>query len=145
MRMSKETIIAIIFGVGFGALVGVFVLFQTKGGEETKVIPVGVEQDQKKVNPDKPPSDKTMKILAISSPVGAPMVTENTIKIEGTVEKDSLIIIQSAVAEDIQKNKTETFSAEIPLAVGENVIQVSAYSDSTTPQEQTIHVYYLPE
>lgn len=143
--MSRETVIAIGFGVGLGVMVGVGVLFQTNKAEETKVIPITRENDQKKVVSEDDQMSEQNNNLVITSPNNHVIIAENTIKVVGKVQANSLIVLQSAAAEIIEKNETENFTIEVPLAVGENVIQVSAYSDTSTPQEQTLRVYYIPE
>jgi hypothetical protein len=42
-------------------------------------------------------------------------------------------------------SKEETFSIDVDLLVGENVIQISAYTESSTPQQQTLRVYFIEE
>lgn len=143
-HMNRETIIAIGFGIGLGALVGVVVLFQTNKGEETKVIPISRENDQQKVVEEDVPANTSGTNLAVSSPANNSIVSKDSIEISGVVKKNSLLVIQSASAEKIQKNEKEEFKIEVPLSVGENVIQLSVYTDSSTPQEQTLRIYYIP-
>lgn len=142
--MNRETIIAIGFGIGLGALVGVVVLFQTNKAEETKVIPITRESDQKKVVTEESPSSEKSN-LVIKSPGNGAIVESGTVEIVGSVQKNSLVVVQSAVSEIVQKNENESFQIEVPLAVGENVIVISSYSDTSTPQDQTLRVYYIPQ
>jgi len=144
LHMNRETMIAICFGIGLGVLVGVVVLFQTNKGEETKVIPITRENDQQKAVDEDVPANASGTNLSVSSPANNSIVSKNSIEIAGVAKKNSLLVIQSASAEKIQKNENEEFKVETPLAVGENVIQISAYSDSSTPQEQTLRIYYIP-
>lgn len=143
-HMNRETIIAIGFGIGLGALVGVVVLFQTNKGEETKVIPISRENDQQRVVNEDVPSNTSQTNFSVASPANNSIVSKDSIEISGIVKKNSLLVIQSASAEKIQKNEKEEFKVELPLSIGENVIQLSAYSDSSTPQEQTLRIYYIP-
>jgi len=142
--MNRETIIAIGFGIVLGAVVGVVVLFQTNKAEETKVIPIARESDQKKVISDENVSSIQRSNLIIKSPQSGSIVSKDTIEVVGSAEKKSLIVIQSPIAEEVFKNEESTFKVKIPLAVGENVIQVSAYLDTSTPEEQTLRIYYVP-
>ncbi|KKQ36384.1 MAG: hypothetical protein US54_C0070G0003 [Candidatus Roizmanbacteria bacterium GW2011_GWA2_37_7] len=125
-------------------MVGVGVLFQTNKAEETKVIPITRENDQKKVVSEEDQVGKQSNNLVITSPNDHTIIAKNTIEVVGKVKANSLIAIQSAAAEIIEKNEKENFTIEVPLAVGENVIQVSVYADTSTPQEQTLRIYYIP-
>ena len=103
--MSRETVIAIGFGVGLGVLVGVGVLFQTNKAEETKVIPITRENDQKKVVSEEDQVGKQSNNLVITSPNDHTIIAKNTIEVVGKVKANSLIAIQSAAAEIIEKNE----------------------------------------
>lgn len=143
--MNRETMIAVVFGILLGAGVGMVVLFQTNRAEETKVIPVSGDQDQKKVVEQEAPVAESTKQLVISEPVDRALERDTPVTIKGSVEPGSLIVIQSAADQQVFKNESAAFTAEVDLALGENVILISAYSDSSTPQEQTLRVYYLSE
>jgi len=143
--MNRETIIAIGFGIGLGALVGVVVLFQTNKAEETKVIPIARESDQKKIVTDESATNSVKANLTLESPQNGAIVSKNSIEIVGSAPKSSLIVAQSPIDETIVKTEDKAFKIEMPLAVGENIIQISAYSDSSSPQEQTLRVYYIPQ
>lgn len=143
--MNRETIIAISIGIGLGLIVGAVVLFQTKKSEETKVIPIAPENNKVVISPENPKTETKNKNLIISSPKSGVITTENSIEIRGKATPDSLVIVQSAADEVVEKNEKEEFKIQMKLSVGENTIQVSTYSDSSTPQEQTLRVYYLPK
>ncbi len=141
--MKRETIIAIVFGILLGAGAGLFVLFKTNSTDEAKVIPI--ESDDKKVVTQPVTASTSQAQLVISSPEHGTVVKENTVTISGKAPMNGLVIFQSPVAEEIVKNEKGDFSVEMPLALGENVIQISVYSGSSTPQEQTLRVYYLKD
>ena len=142
--MNRETVIAIGFGIGLGVIVGVVILYQTSTTEEAKVIPITRESNQKKVIADEVSLDTSKNNLTLTSPNNNSIVAKNSTEIIGTVKSNSLIVIQSATAEIVEKNEKENFNIKIPLTVGENVIQVSTYSDTSSPQEQVLRIYYIP-
>ena len=141
--MKRETIIAIVFGILLGAGAGLFVLFKTNNSDEAKVIPI--ESDDKKVVTQAVTASTSQAQLVISSPEPGIVVNDDSVKISGKAPLNGLIIFQSPVAEEILKNEKGDFSVDMPLAIGENVIQISVYSGSSTPQEQTLRVYYLKD
>ncbi|QQS43840.1 hypothetical protein IPM65_06935 [Candidatus Roizmanbacteria bacterium] len=141
--MKQETIVAIVFGILLGAGAGLFVLFQTNNSDEAKVIPI--ESDDKKVITQPVTASTSQAQLVVSSPEPGAVVNEDTVTISGKAPLNGLIVFQSQVAEEILKNEKGDFSVEMPLALGENVIQISVYSGSSTPQEQTLRIYYLKD
>lgn len=141
--MNRETIFAIVFGILLGVGVGFFVLFQTNREEKAKVIPVVQETPKKQVA--KAPVATGQTILKINSPEGDTVVTSKEITLKGKAPKNSLIVIQSAAGRDIVKSETEDFSIPFTLAPGENIINVSAYAGSSSPQEATLEIYYVLE
>lgn len=141
--MKRETIIAIVFGILLGAGAGLFVLFQTNNSDEAKVIPI--EADEKKIVTQPVTASTSQAQLVISSPVVGAVSKEDTVTISGKAPLNGLIVLQSPVAEEILKNEKGDFSVDMPLALGENVIQISVYSGSSTPQEQTLRVYYIKD
>lgn len=141
--MRKETIIAIGMGILLGVGIGFVVLFQSRRGDEAKVIPVTGDTENKKIVKSVVPADK--KILEIPEPKPDSIVSTNKINIKGKAEKNSLIVIQTPLSNTVFKNEQEDFSSNITLALGENTISISAYSGNSTPQEVTLKVYYVKE
>ncbi|MDA1316643.1 MAG: hypothetical protein O3B87_01310 [bacterium] len=139
--MNRETIIAISMGIVLGALVALVVFFQSNKTDETKVVPVAPNQATK----DTTSQPSVPKLLSITSPEQGTVVDANTISITGKAPKNSLIIVQSASFESTFKSKEETFNVDVDLQIGENVIQLSAYTESSTPQQQTLRIYYIEE
>jgi uncharacterized protein YpmB len=142
--MKKETIFATVFGILFGAVVGAFVLFTTSKGQNVAQTDNASENQAPKITqPVAVVNSKTQ--LKINEPQNNIISKEKEINIEGLVPKNSLVIIQSSANEVIKEFKEESFKINFPLVHGENVIQVSAYSDNSTPQEESFIVYYIPE
>ncbi len=139
--MNKETIIAIVLGIILGGGIGAYVLFRTGGGDDTKIIPVTSDKDGKKVVKTVLPQGQRQ--LEITSPKDKTVVTKNEITITGKAQKNSLIVIQSPIDNKVLKNEKDTFSTKFSLARGENVISVNTYSDSSTPQELILTIYFV--
>lgn len=141
--MNKETIFAIGFGILLGAVVGVVMLFQSNKSEQTKVIPVTPDAQGKQVV-QKSTTNETSP-LTIAQPLQGQVVNVDEIEIKGKAQANSLIVVQSPVATQIIKSKTAEFVVPLSLALGENTISISAYGANSTPQEQTLQVYYIEE
>lgn len=138
--MKREPIIAIVFGVLLGAVVGAAVLFRSAKPDDTTVIPVEIEQ----VSTSSAKTAETkQKMLAIETPHASAFLETDSVSISGTAEKDALIVVQSQTAERVVQNTAEKFSLDFPLVPGENNILVSAYAGSSTPQEVSLRVYYI--
>jgi uncharacterized membrane protein YciS (DUF1049 family) len=139
--MKKETLIAVIFGVGLGILLAVFFVLRSKENQLTKAKPIS--------NLTKTITPKLKLIeaptLELTTPVDKQVVASNTIKIQGKANKNALIIINSPIKELVFKNDKENFSVNFPLALGENVIQLTVYPDDKTGSSinKTLQIYYL--
>ncbi len=140
--MNRETIIAISMGISLGAIVALVVLFQSNKADETKIVPVAPNQASAQGDAAQPSSPK---LLTITTPEQGSVVEKDSVTITGKAPKNSLIIVQSPSFESTFKSKEETFSIDVDLSVGENVIQLSAYTESSTPQQQTLRVYFIAE
>jgi hypothetical protein len=141
--MNRETIIAVVLGILLGVGIGFFVLFQSSRTDQTKVIPVNSENENKKVVKTSRGQDEA--VLQIKEPQNLAIVNKNQITIKGASEKNSLIVIQSPINNKVFKSEKETFETIFPVALGENMISINAYSKSSTPQEITLKVYYVEE
>ena len=129
--MKKETIIAIFFGVIFGGLVAVFLLAKNKELQfnKTKTIaPTGK-------------ANKAAKNIAVN------LKSLEILEPKGKADKDGLIIIQSATKDLVLRNEKGDFSVQFPLALGENVIKITAHSKDSKvrPQERELRIYNLDD
>ncbi len=141
--MNRETIFAIVFGILLGVGVGFFVLFQTNREDQAKVIPVAQENQKKQVV--KAPVAMGQTVLKINEPNNTVVVTKKETMIKGKAPKNSLIVVQSPAGRDIVKTQAEDFAIPFTLVPGENLINISAYSGSSSPQEATLQIYYVQE
>lgn len=140
--MKKETIVAIFFGLLFGAVVAVFISLKSKD----------IELSTNKVIA--PPKDNNLSLnvtgiqiqsLELSEPADNAIFEKDTVHFKGTASKDSLIIIQSPIKDLIVKNTQGKFDLEFPLALGENSIKIVVYPKEKQfrPQEKFIKIYYI--
>lgn len=138
--MKKETIIAVVFGIALGGVLGFFLINKNKEIQlvNNKVIaPTNIT--------GKPISTSPIQNLEVSSPEDGIVVDKATVKITGKTEANSLIIIQTPINDISLDTKKADFSLDLPLALGENVIKIVTYpSDKNqNSQEKDLKVYYL--
>ncbi len=142
--MKKETVIAIMLGIVFGVIVAVVMVVKTKDQQIDKVKPMNTALH---ITPTISVNNTQFQPLQITSPETGVIVDKNAVTITGKASKDALIVIQSPIKTMIMKVTSETFSADFPLAFGENVITVSEYQKDTqaVAQEKELKIYYLDE
>lgn len=144
--MKKETIIAIILGLGLGAAVAVFLIFQTeqKKIENTKTIANNLKITPTSVQAK---NNQNFQPLEIVSPEDMNITGKDSITIKGKAVKNSLVVIQSQTKVITFENGKEDFSVNFPLILGENVINITAYNKKLQlePQTKELKIYYLDE
>lgn len=142
--MKKETVIAIIFGLGLGGVVAFFLLAKNKEMQldNTKTIAPVL-----KISPSIGQPGQQESSLEVIEPNNDAIVTGNTVTIKGKASKGSLLIVQSPVKEVVQKLDSNQFSIPFNLALGENTITLTLYpaDKNVLPQEKELKVYYLTE
>lgn len=142
--MKKESIVAIVLGVVLGIGVGSVVLSQT-----TKSTPKAIETTtselKENVKSNRPQAGRIS--FELTTPKSETTVNTNSVKIQGKGTKDSLIVAQSANANKIVKLEKDEFSIDMPLALGENTVNLTYYpKDSGSDyQEKQLVIFYLPE
>lgn len=141
--MKKESIIAILFGVLLGAAVGLVLIIQNKQNQL---------QQAKTLTPKVTPTPASnllgnFQTLEITSPADRSILDKNSVTITGKTNKDSLIIVQSPLKELSFVNSNESFSFDLSLSAGENVVKIVAYpkDKKLRPQEKELKIYYLSE
>lgn len=140
--MKKETVMAIFFGILFGAIVAIFLIIKNNEFkfDKTKTIAPSAAVNQKaKTTP------MITDLLEIQEPQDNTIFSTKNIRIKGTVEKNSLIVIQSPIQEVSFTTGQKEFSVPFSLAMGENVINITAYSKESRvrPQEKELHIFFL--
>lgn len=140
--MKKETMIAIIFGVCLGIVVAVLVIFQSKEKQFSKSKLI---DNQTKTLTPKMKVANSSPLINIEAPTDRVVLNTNSVVIKGKANKNSLILIQSPIKDSVFKNDKEEFQLDFPLAMGENVIQLTNYpADKNIPAvHKLLRVYYL--
>lgn len=143
--MKKETIIAILLGIGFGIGVAAMVVSQTKTPEQQKE-PKTIETSLN-ITPTVPViPEETSASLEISAPTAGAIFSKKEIEIIGKAPKGSKIVVISPAKTEVVVTEDEQFTIDFSLAFGENIISVTAYApDQVEPVEKTLTVYYLDE
>ena len=142
--MKKETVMAIVLGIVFGVGVALFLVLKTKKEEQLKVIPVTTSAQ---ITPVVERTATIDQVLTISQPEENTITDKKSITIKGKAANGSLLVMQSPVKILAVSLENNDYSEDFPLALGENVIQLTVYPKDTkiTPQSKTLTVYYLPE
>lgn len=136
--MKKETIIAIILGVGTGIVIAVAILFATgRGTLQPKKIIAG------NITPTISIGSETIKPLTITTPQDKSTTDKATAHIKGSAEKNSLIVAHSAKSEvTLNTEENSQFDFDFPLFPGENIIKITSYR-GTAIDSQTLTIYYF--
>lgn len=136
--MKKETVFAILLGIGAGVLIALWVIRGTQSndkGEDALVI-----NDQ--ITPSISVSTTVVEPLLISEPEDGFVASTDTITIKGKVKKGSLVIIQSPLQEFAQEAASDEMSQEVKLIEGANNIRITSYNKKEIESRQ-LTIYYV--
>jgi len=149
LPMAKESIIAIVLGLVLGIAVAIAAVaytvniqkkqntqIQQKASEASSpsiMVPVSI-----------PPTVTVLQSLEISTPQSGSITPDKTIAIKGNAGQGTLIIAQSPIKTQILNTDKDTYSIDFPLALGENVITLSAYhKGAVLPVQRKLYIYRL--
>ncbi len=142
--MKKESIIAIIFGIGLGLVVAIFLLnFSQKN--------IKLQNQLLSKKQEVTPSISLFKlepvILEIEQPNEKMISKTNQIKIKGKATKGNFLLVNSVNKQEFFPLKKDQFELDIPLNLGENIIHFALISKEKGGVliNKSISVYYLPE
>ncbi len=140
--MKKEIGIAIIFGVVLGLIVAAVMISRIRTLENRRGLPGEAQISPAIKNPN-----AKLQTLEITEPKDQAVVSKNSVQIKGKTVKNSLIVIQTPIKDVLINNKDESFSANVPLALGENIIVIASHPKGVgqSSQKKTIKIYYLDE
>lgn len=149
LRMAKESIIAIVLGLVLGIIVAVAAVAYTVNIQKKQN--TQIQKDTKDATASAsvlsvtiPPTVTVLRSLEISSPQSGGVSTDKSITIKGTTGKNTLLIVQSPIKTQVVKTDKDAYSVDFPLALGENVITVSAYhEDAVLPVQKKLYIYRL--
>lgn len=142
--MNKETLMAVLLGGFLGILVAGFMVLKTRKVEQPKVVPIS---SSSKITPQQSRTPFLDSVFEITEPEDNIITDSKDITIKGKTTKGSLVIVQSPVSLKTVKTDKEDFSIDFTLALGENVINVSAYEPDSkgAVREKQLTVFYLTE
>jgi hypothetical protein len=143
--MKKETILAVVLGVVMGGAVGGVILANTTKSDKKPIQQAAADLAQ---NTKAAQRTQTSSVsFEIASPTADSTYADDSVTINGKAAKDSLLVIQSPTGTEIMKTEKDSFSVDFPLALGENVINLTLYPSGSENEylEKTLRVYYLPE
>lgn len=141
--MKKETSFAVFLGIFLGLVLGLFLIFKNKQFQlektkaltpKTKVTPTAISA-----------KDKTLEFFSLESPSSGTVIDSDEISIQGKASKGTTIIVQSPSSQIVNQVTEDGFKIDFPLALGENVISITAYPKDAQirPVEKQIKIYYL--
>jgi hypothetical protein len=141
--MKKETIFAIFLGIAFGVVLSFVMISRTKSNQFGKTKPLTNE----KKAPQTVAADVETQSFTISEPQDKQIISSNSVTVKGVASKGDLLIIQSPIKDIAYKLDSDSFQVKIPLALGENVVNLTVYPSNVKgrTQEKQLRVYYLDE
>ncbi|QQG44761.1 MAG: hypothetical protein HYW86_02495 [Candidatus Roizmanbacteria bacterium] len=142
--MKKETIIAIVLGIGLGVIVAVVLVIQNRAAQIKRSKPITTALNS---IPTPLVKNINVEVLEINNPQSGEIVSSKSVTIKGKVAQGSLVIIQSQIKTQIIKDSPEKLEIDFPLAMGENIIHITVYpkDQQINSKEKELKIYYLDE
>lgn len=137
--MKKETVIAIILGIGLGSVIAVTLIFSTHKTEISEKKVINTKDTPTVIN-----FPSTTSEFTVIEPLNNTSTTKDTITVKGKAPSNSLVVIQSKTTEKIVKAENNLFSIDMPITLGENSMVITVYTD-TTVNDKTVTVYRISE
>lgn len=134
--MKKETIIAIILGIGAGIGIAFFLVRQS--GTTPRNNDVILDE----ITPTISLESSDIEPLLIQSPDPDTVTEDDTIDISATAPEGSLVVIQTVLEEIVLENTSKSFTETLDLIPGENVIKITAYNEKNI-DTRTLVVYSI--
>ncbi len=149
LPMAKESVIAIVLGLVLGIIVAIAAVVYTVNIQKNQNT-----QMQKKTKESTsssslisvtiPPTVTVLRSLEIASPQSGSTTVDKATTIKGNAGSKTLLIVQSPIKTQVVTTDKDSYSIEFPLALGENVITVSAYHDGAVlPVQKKLYIYRL--
>ena len=149
LPMAKESVIAIVLGLVLGIVVAIAAVAYTvniQKKQNTQIQQKATEASSPStlVSISIPPTVTVLQSLEISSPQSGSITPDKTIAIKGSAGSGTLIVAQSPIKTQILNTDKDAYSIEFPLALGENVITLSAYhKGAVLPVQRKLYIYRL--
>lgn len=145
--MKKETVIAVVLGIGLGVIVAITLVIRNRQIQiqNIKAISTGLRISPSAVTGSNKKDQAT--VFEITNPADDAIVSTNSVNIKGKVAKGSVVVISSQVKVQVIKDAPEILNVDFPLALGENRITITAYpkEKNSVTREKQLHIYYLDE
>lgn len=141
--MKKETLFAIFLGIAFGVVVSFVMISRTKDRQLGKTKPLTNE----KKTPVAVADGVQTQSFTLTTPQDKQIVNTSSVTIKGNASKNDLLILQSPIKDMAYKLENNSFEVKMPLALGENVINLTIYPSNSQGriQQKELRVYYLDE
>jgi len=138
--MKKETSVAVGMGIVFGLLFSFLVIANTQKNQS-----VSQKTANQKTRPVTTEQQTTTQPITISEPNDGAIIVGTSVTIKGKTDKNSFVVVQTQIADMSFVTKSEDFEYKVPLALGENVIHISAYPKGSNGkiQEKELRVYHI--
>jgi len=135
--MRKEVLIAIIIGFGLGLVITFGIWTANKALKETA--PTTTPTEEVEVTPTPIPTLE----LVITSPENNTISEEEIIEISGQAVPKAIIAITYPEGEKLfEADEDGSFSTEISLVGGDNLIEISAFNEEGDEATKTLTVVY---
>lgn len=147
--MNKESIIAIVLGLVLGIVVAVAAVSITVSRQKAKNSQIQKTESTATAGAQLqttiiPPTVTVLQSLQIDAPQSGIITQDKSATIKGNAGANTLLVVQSPIKTTINKLDKATFSIDFPLALGENVITVSAYHEgASVPVQKKLYIYRL--
>lgn len=149
MHMNKESIIAIVLGLVLGIVVAVGAVSITVSRQKARNSQIQEAENTASSGAQLqttivPPTVTVLQSLQIDAPQSGMITQDKTVAIKGNAGANTLLVVQSPIKTTLTKLDKATFSVDFPLALGENVIAVSAYHEgASVPVQKKLYIYRL--
>lgn len=136
--MRKEVLVAIIIGFGLGLVITFGIWTANKALRETAPTTVPTEEETEVT-----PTPRPVLELAITSPENNTISEEETIEVSGQTAPNAVIAIVYPEGEKLlEADEDGSFSTEISLIGGDNLIEISAFNEEGDQANKTLTVVY---
>jgi hypothetical protein len=142
--MSKETVIAILLGLGVGILLvgGIYTAKKALETKQTSMISANTRPSLLTVTTGNP-NQSGGPPLSLLRPLDLTLTAQNKISVEGKTDSTAFIVLQTEMTTDVfQPDNGGKFSQDILLSGGSNDITVSAVGTGGQITSKTVTVVY---
>lgn len=145
INMRKEVLVAIILGVGLGAIVA-FGVWRANSILSPKVKQAMQTPINNASNTNQPSNGNSVSDLILTQPEDNLVVSKDKLTIKGSASPNSTVVIISSEDQIITESQNDgTFEEEVLLASGLNEVQVLSYDDKGNESKKSLNVVYSTE